>query len=219
MKNNKRTMTGMAAMLLASACIASTAAAVSAEANAPSAANAYTVTAGHRYERPPGYSIQEWYNIQVARLRSMREREVKVTISSSDALYYLKSSKFYGRKAIVVIPEESSLILGPWEVINTSTDHYNRFKITGDYVMLAYSGDIVWGTDFPFSGIFWNEPIVDLTKVDIKWTGGCRNANIEINTYYTEAYHAYGYELEEYWECQKIKISNCDSHSEWKPAG
>ena len=150
---------------------------------------------------------------QQDRLRHMRGDVIYVRIREP-AWYHLKSTKLYGRK-VVDMDENGDFIIGDWELITTRADS-KAFTISGDYVCFAYSGDITWGTDFPFSRVFWNEPHRDVEEVVITWGGGCRNADISINVTYSNAWGTWAGAgntgLNEY-----IEETNCSSHKEWKP--
>ena len=69
-------------------------------------------------------------------------------------------------------------------------------------VYFAYSLDIMWGTDWPYSGIFWTCPNGEIAKkIDIYATGLVRLVVffIKVNDY------------------PVFSDMNCDSHSEWRP--
>ena len=117
--------------------------------------------------------------------------------------YTAKSAKLYGRRLIK--PRDYPAMLGPWELIwsDTNITAWRSFNVSvpSYYAMFAYSFDILWGTDWPFSGIFWTD--IDTPVTDIKLThfGFVRNAcfSIEVNG-------------------KMIFLDeNCSSHSEWKP--
>ncbi|MBQ5316410.1 MAG: hypothetical protein J6I96_02545 [Oscillospiraceae bacterium] len=147
------------------------------------------------------------------RLRRMRNDVIYVRIREP-SWYHLKSTKLYGRK-VLDVDNNGDFIIGDWELITSKADS-KVFTISGDYVCFAYSGDITWGTDFPFSRVFWNEPHRDVEEVVITWGGGCRNASISINVKYNQAWGTWaGFNnsgLNEY-----ISENNCSAHSEWKP--
>ncbi|MBP3270614.1 MAG: hypothetical protein J6M17_00115, partial [Ruminococcus sp.] len=74
--------------------------------------------------------------------------------------------------------------------------------ISGDYVNFAFSYDIVGGTDFPYSGVFWTRSHdTDWDRINIHLSGSCRMADVSI------------YIGEE----KVVGVTNCGSHSEWKP--
>ena len=166
MKNTKRTVTSIAAAILTMACMASTAAAVSANEFIPpakvAAASASDMTDGCRL------NTRE-YELAMERLNIMRNRSIDVNIRH-DGFYRQKTIKLYGRKAIGA-RNDGSYILGNWELIDSRKDNEKGISnnidlnIDGNYVMLAFSIDIVWGTDFPYSGVFW-----DATRGDMKGT-------------------------------------------------
>jgi hypothetical protein len=78
----------------------------------------------------------------------------------------------------------------------------NEITFDGTFVNFAFSFDITWGTDFPYSSVFWTDTHnTDWETIDVELRGLCRNASIQIHVGNTRA----------------VDKRNCDSHSEWKP--
>lgn len=124
---------------------------------------------------------------------------------SNVGLYHAKSSKLYGKRIIDVDKNTGDYILSDWELISENSIHGGSqasFKIRSTYVMFAYSFDITWGTDFPYGGVFYTD-IYNIYGDDINITlSGCvRNANITIKVGPNTV----------------VDISDCGSHSEWRP--
>ena len=90
-------------------------------------------------------------------------------------LYMNKSIKFYGRK-IVDVADNGDYILGKWEILYEANDTWGgkTFEITRDYAQFAFSFDIKWETDFPYSGIIWDNVEDVVFDIDIGTNGGCR---------------------------------------------
>ena len=120
--------------------------------------------------------------------------------------FYATDIKFYGRKIIDVDPN-GNFILGPWEQLNIQTSVHGMvgkfsFDINGAYVAFAFSYDIAWGTNFPYSGVFWeNIYYTDWKEINIRLTGICRCAFTAI----------YLDDMRVFFE------ENSPSHEEWKP--
>ncbi len=77
-----------------------------------------------------------------------------------------------------------------------------KFYIPGDYVQFAFSFDVTWGTDFPYSGVFWDRSSEhSWEKIYIRMEGAVRNAGVTIKV----------------GNKTVVIESNCDSHSEWRP--
>ena len=75
----------------------------------------------------------------------------------------------------------------------------NEITFDGTFVNFAFSFDITWGTDFPYSGVFWTDTHnTDWSTIDVELRGLCRNASIQIHVGNTRA----------------LDKRNCDSHSE-----
>ena len=120
--------------------------------------------------------------------------------------FYATDIKFYGKKIIDVEPN-GNFILGPWEQLNTQTSVHSMvgkfsFDINGTYVAFAFSYDIAWGTNFPYSGVFWeNIYYTDWKEIKIGFTGICRCSFTSI----------YLDDMCVFYE------ENNPSHEEWKP--
>ena len=121
--------------------------------------------------------------------------------------YHATNVKLYGRK-IIRVEQDGSFTLGAWELLNPITSFNGllindvRFDISGTYVAFAFSFDITWGTDFPFSDIFWDDIYnTDWDFINIEMDGMCRTANIRIDV------GLYG----------RIHVQNLQAHKEWTP--
>jgi len=128
----------------------------------------------------------------------------KVTIKNC-SFYHAKNIKFYGRR-IIGVDDNCEYIYGNWEQINeTESLHFGssvECPICGHYGEYAFSYDVTWGTDFPYSGVFWrNELDTNGCDIDITLSGTCRMANIDITV----------------GRQNVVNESNCSAHSEWKP--
>ena len=149
-----------------------------------------------------------WYN-GLMRLRQMRNMTIPVTISKS-GMYALKSQKLYGRKAIG-LDEKGDWILGKWECLYDNTDT-GKITVSGDYVSFGLCADIVWGTDFPMAGEFWNKPKTRVREMELNMMGFVRSADFEAVVQYS---HVDDYNQYIVWET--VKKEDLPSHSEWKP--
>ncbi len=148
--------------------------------------------------------IRQRYERNLRQFHNLQDMTSNVKISNQ-GLYHAKSSKLYGKRIVDVDKKTGEFILSDWECIsNFSLDGYKdvSFKISSTYVAFAYSYDITWGTNFPYSGIFFND-INNIfgDDINITLTGCVRNAGITIKV------------------GQKTVVDeiNCSSHSEFKP--
>ena len=137
---------------------------------------------------------------------NLRNTSKSVYICNSGA-YHATNVKLYGRK-IIRVEQDGSFTLGAWELLNPITSFNGllindvRFDISGTYVAFAFSFDITWGTDFPFSDIFWDDIYnTDWDFINIEMDGMCRTANIRIDV------GLYG----------RIHVQNLQAHKEWTP--
>ncbi len=144
------------------------------------------------------------YEEAVRKYEEMKQETVKVSLAF-DGLYSVKESKFYARQVTGVNPD-GSFQLGSWVLINYTTgigpaSEYS-FSLSGTYIHFAYSFDVTWGTDWPYSGVFWTCPNGDTAKkIEIYCAGLARNVEfyLEVNDH------------------PVVFDKNCSSHSQWKP--
>lgn len=195
MKNTKATRKIAAA--LAAVMAMTTMATIGASAAAPHSAS---VSSGLS-----SWEIKDKYESNMIYLQNLDEAYTNVAIDN-DGLYQAKNVKLYGRYVIDVDEETGEFILGDWEIIREFDTinglHGMRFRIEGRYVAFAFSFDVTWGTDFPFSGVFFDD-IYNIYENDINITlkGGVRNAGIKIKV----------------GNRTVVDQSNCSAHKEWIP--
>ena len=129
-----------------------------------------------------------------------------VTITNNGA-YHAKDICLYGRRILGVYPD-GEYLLDEWEVIGKGKclhglgTQSTTYDIEGTYAVLAFSFDITAGTDYPYSGVFWNnEDDTSWEKIDINLDGSCRMADINIKV----------------GNKTVVDEENCSSHKEWTP--
>ena len=98
------------------------------------------------------------------------------------------------------IPEVSDLQKTGHLPGRTDTDLYT-FYVPETYMAFAYSVDIFWGTDFPYSGVFWTNTEEPVTCMEIRTEGTIRSVDIDIKVNRRTVVHE----------------TDCSSHREWKP--
>ena len=151
--------------------------------------------------------LREKYGSQLDYLESRQNTKKKVTIYNY-GLYHAKNVKLYGRKCLGV-DDYGDWILGNWELICSEDSLHGctgyGYNITGDYFSFAFSFDITWGTDFPYSGVFLDQSspcfASDWNELNIEIGGAVRTASVVMNLDDQGLFADY----------------NCSSHSEWKP--
>ena len=151
--------------------------------------------------------LREKYGSQLDYLESRQNTKKKVTIYNY-GLYHAKNVKLYGRKCLGV-DDYGDWILGNWELICSEDSLHGctgyGYNITGDYFSFAFSFDITWGTDFPYSGVFLDQSspcfASDWNELNIEIGGAVRSASVVMNLDDNGLFADY----------------NCSSHSEWKP--
>lgn len=142
------------------------------------------------------------YEVQQRKYEERTKKLIAVDINCSDS-YTLETSKFYGRE-ILGVDNTGEIILGPWQCLDGAanvTPGTRSITIPGTYAQFAYSCDILGGTDFPFSGVFWTNIDKPIDDISIYVDGMERMVEVDIYVNNRLA-------VDEY---------NCDSHSEWKP--
>ena len=151
--------------------------------------------------------LREKYGSQLDYLESRQNTKKKVTIYNY-GLFHAKNVKLYGRKCLGV-DDYGDWILGDWELICSEDSLHGctgyGYNITGDYFSFAFSFDITWGTDFPYSGVFLDQSspcfASDWNELNIEIGGAVRSASVVMNLDDQGLFADY----------------NCSSHSEWKP--
>ena len=110
---------------------------------------------------------------------SVTERgRIHVKTDTANA-YVTKHQKLFGRK-ITGINEDGTFKLGNWECILDAANGNKELDISGSYAEFGFEFDIVWGTDWPYSGVFWTADKEAVNDIFIDMSGTCRNAGIEI---------------------------------------
>lgn len=141
----------------------------------------------------------DYYADQWVRWQDMMDNYIEYDYDNI-GLYKVSKTKLYARE-IVGMYEDGSYIIGPWKLVHTNDGEKEKFRIPGDCVMFAFSFDIFWGTDYPYSGVFWNNPDTRVNKIKIYSWGEARTAGLTINVNKKTIYDEY----------------NLSSHKEWKP--
>ncbi len=111
---------------------------------------------------------------------------IKVHLEKT-GLYLLNSKALYGRQPG-----------GKWVNITNGTD----FTVSSQYTEFGFEFDITWGTDWPYSNVFWTAEQSEqeaVRNIDINMGGLARNAKITIKVN------------------DKVVVydSDCDSHSRY----
>ena len=201
MKNTnkvKKTLTG----IIAGVMMMTTASAIAASADNTDTNDISSISVSRRVEMSPlAKRLREQKINEHERIAGI---EKTVTIRNN-GFYHAKNIKFYGRR-IIGVDDNAEYIYGNWEQINeTESLHAGgavACKIEGHYAEYAFSYDITWGTDFPYSGVFWSDlNDTNGSDISISFGGTCRMA--EINIYVGDK--------------TVVSESNCSAHSEWKP--
>lgn len=150
----------------------------------------------------PASADSAYRQAQLEQFHQMQNRKIDVEIDNSGG-YMVKSTRFYARE-VVGVDNDGNFILGGWKCLDSGSNEpmfTHRLTVNGTCVAFAYSCDVVWGTDFPYSGVFWNHPDKNVSKIEISLVGLCRAVHlwIKVDDKYV------------------VVDPNCASHSEWKP--
>lgn len=146
-------------------------------------------------------SNPNYYQDQVERFEKMQNKQIDVTINHG-GYCIAKAVKLYGREAVGV-DNNGNFILGPWHCLDNRTyvdDMDDRtFKLPGTFVEFAFSLDIMWGTDWPYSDVFWNDYDTNVDNIYICFSGMCRKVSVDIQVNGKIVFYDW----------------NCPSHKEW----
>ena len=141
-----------------------------------------------------------YYEEQVAKYEAMKNRTIHYRYTNC-GIYTVKTAKFYVRE-VVGVAEDGSFILAPWRLVSEEEGPaLVEFERPGTCVMFAFGFDIMWGTDWPYSGVFWSDVNTPVNNICISSSGMCRTASLKIEVN--------GRTVFDDW--------NLSSHDEWKP--
>lgn len=121
-----------------------------------------------------------------ANVRFDAAQNSKITIRwKNEGLYKAKNIKIWGKK-ITGVNEWGDFEFGGWELIDTHESaclgDSRSIQIPATYVDIAFSFDIVWGTDFPFSGLIYELENGPTSRLDIEMGGTVRCASFKVST-------------------------------------
>ncbi len=124
-------------------------------------------------------------------------KEVNFKTNNGGA-YRCGAQKLYGRP-ITGVDDKGKLSLGPWEkLMDASTGDQSR-KFDGKYAEFGFSLDIVAGTNWPYSGVFWTLDKGAAEDIEITWGGTVRSVSFSIKVNGNQIF----------------SDSDCDSHQEY----
>ena len=157
-----------------------------------------------------GFSSHEALAVSIGRrfnedrFTELKNREITVHWEMV-GWYKAQFIKLYGRE-VIGIDENNKPILGAWKLLDEKDTAYcgdeNEMTLPATYHEFAFSYDIVWGTDFPFSNVIYSVMDEDVSRIDISMGGSVRSAVFRVDT------PEYG---------NAFTNVNCEAHSEWKP--
>ncbi|MBP5164251.1 MAG: thiol-activated cytolysin family protein [Lachnospiraceae bacterium] len=99
--------------------------------------------------------------------------------TNNGGAFRCKSQKLYGRP-ITGVDDKGNLQLGGWEkLMDESTGDQSR-TFDGKYAEFGFSLDIVAGTDWPYSGVFWTLDKGAAEDIEITWGGFVRSVSFSI---------------------------------------
>ena len=101
-------------------------------------------------------------------------------------------------REITGIDDDGKIQLSEWKnKLNTSSTGNQDLSLSGRCAEFGFGFDITWGTDWPYSDVFWrlNDGIAE--KININMGGTVRTPSINIEVNGNSVY----------------KNGNCDSHS------
>ena len=156
------------------------------------------------YAAPGGlHKPRRTYEQAVNHFEEIKNKQVHIRFSHR-GLYVANESMLYARK-IVGVNEDGTYQLSPWECIshrsNVAYCSDKEITLPATYVIFGYSFDITWGTDWPFSAMFWNSTKEPARNISILISGGVRTPDVLIYVNDRQIYHN----------------DNCSAHNQWIP--
>ena len=111
-----------------------------------------------------------------------KREKIKVTFSPATA-YKEKHVKFLARP-ITGLNEDGTFKLGAWSALicveNFGPTVSREWYIHGKYAEFAFSFDILGGTDWPYSDVFWTVDDGPVKDINIDWGGTTTISKIKI---------------------------------------
>lgn len=101
------------------------------------------------------YMGDSYYEEQLARYEAMKNRTIDYTFINK-GVYLVKNTKLYVIEVTGVHPD-GPFIYSPWELVCDNDFDYVTLTLPGTCVMFAFGFDITWGTDWPYSDVFWTD--------------------------------------------------------------
>ena len=123
-------------------------------------------------------------------------KKISVHLDTANA-YDTKKMEFWVRE-ITGIDDNGNIQLSGWKnKLNTNSTGNQDFSLSGRCAEFGFGFDVTWGTDWPYSDVFWrlNDGVAE--KIYIDMGGTVRTPSIDIKVNDTSVY----------------KNGNCDSHS------
>ena len=141
----------------------------------------------------------DYYADQWLQWQDMMDNYIHFKFSNA-GFFCVKETKLYARE-IVGMYEDGSYIIGPWKLVHQGSGEGERLSLPGDYVMFAFGYDVTWGTDWPYSDVFWTDAKTRVREISIYSWGEVRTPGIHISVNGEEVYDRY----------------NLPSHKQWQP--
>lgn len=108
------------------------------------------------------------------------EERNAINVKIEPASFYVTNhQRFYGRP-IVGVDSNGKYLLGDWECISDSSSGGKQFIVSGKYAEFGFEFNIVRGTDWPYSNVFWHLQDGVAKDIFIEYGGAALSANIEI---------------------------------------
>lgn len=125
--------------------------------------------------------------------RDKGDYQIPVYMDTVKRWFAFKSAAFYGREPG-----------GNWVCLKNGKDLYlaEAFYVSSKYVEFGFEFDITWGTDWPYSNVFWTAAQTEQeapTDINIEMGGTVRMADIEITVNGKTV----------------VDVTNCDSHNRY----
>lgn len=138
------------------------------------------------------------------RIDELKERDITVHWEMGGS-YVAQFVKLYGRE-VKGVDENGNFIFGEWELLDERDKAYlgneGEVRVPATYHEFAFSFDVMWGTDFPFSGYVYSVKDEDVSYINLEMGGMVRSASLHMWT--------------PEWGTAFIEL-NLPSHTEWKP--
>ena len=131
------------------------------------------------------------------------EERSEINVDIDPSRFYITNHQCFYARAIKGMDSQGNYLLGDWECILNDTSGAKKFILNGKYAELGFEFNIVYGTDWPYSDVFWHLQDGVAEDILIEYGGTAKaawikiyvNGSIVVYDSYCESHERYD------WDC------------------